>query len=138
MPKPEKKKVVLLGATGSNEELLFDSPTISLSNVLGKIGGIENRRADPAGVFLYRATPRTLADFLGVDSRALPGDDILAIYRFDLTQPDAFFTVKEFDVRDGDLIYVANSAYEEIDAALDVFTNAILRPAQAARIVDDL
>ena len=134
---PRNNSVVVLGASGSNEQVTFNSNTIPLSNVLGQIGGLENRRADPKGLFIYRPTPRTLAQMLGVDTSDFPGEEILAVYRFDLTQPDAFFTVTEFEVRDGDLLYVANSRYEEIDAALDIFSDAVLRPFQIVNAIND-
>jgi polysaccharide export outer membrane protein len=133
---PRNNSVVVLGATGANEEVTFNSETMPLANVLGQIGGIENRRADPKGLFIYRPTPRTLAQMLGVDTRSFPGEEILAVYRFDLTQPEAFFTVSEFEVRHGDLLYVANSRYEEVDAALDIFADAVLRPVQIAAALD--
>ena len=133
---PRNNSVVVLGASGANEEVTFNSDTMPLANVLGRIGGIENRRADPKGIFIYRPTPRALAEMLGVDTREFPGDNILAVYRFDLTQPDAFFTVSEFEVRNGDLLYVANSRYEEVDAALDIFADAVLRPIQIATAFD--
>ncbi|PWK53117.1 polysaccharide export outer membrane protein [Silicimonas algicola] len=127
---PRNHSVVVLGATGKNEEVLFDTATTPLSNVLGQIGGLENRRADPKGVFIFRPTPRRLAEMLGIDTSAYPGEEILVVYRFDLTNPKSFFTLSEFEVLDGDILYIANSRYEEIDAALDVFSNAVLRPIQ--------
>ncbi len=133
---PRNYSIVVLGASGKNEQVLFDTPTMTLANVLGQIGGIENRRADPKGVFLYRPTPRRLAEMLGIDTFRYPGDDILAVYRFNLTNPSTFFTLSEFEVRDGDILYVANSRYEEVDAALDVFADAVLRPIQIGRSFD--
>ena len=134
---PRQNSVVVLGASGSNEEVVFDGTTVPLSNVLGRMGGLTNRRADPAGIFLYRPTPRMLADLLGVETETFPGEDILAVYRFDLTEPDSFFTVADFEVRNGDVLYVANSRYEEVDAALDIFSDAVLRPIQIVDALDD-
>lgn len=133
---PRNHSVVVLGAAGENTQVAFNTQTISLARLLGQVGGIENRRADPKGIFIYRPTPRRLAGLLGIDISNYPGDNILVVYRFNIEQPAAFFTLSEFDVRNGDILYVANSRYEQIDAALDIFSDAVVRPITFARTIE--
>lgn len=43
-----------LGATGKNDEINFEAPGISLTQALGRIGGVQDSRADVKGVFVFR------------------------------------------------------------------------------------
>ncbi len=43
-----------LGATGKNDEINFEAPGISLTQALGRIGGVQDARADVKGVFVFR------------------------------------------------------------------------------------
>jgi polysaccharide export outer membrane protein len=43
-----------LGATGKNDEINFEAPGISLTQALGRIGGLQDSRADVKGVFVFR------------------------------------------------------------------------------------
>ena len=121
---PRDNAIVILGATRNNRSVRFDEATVSVADVLGEIGGLENRRADPSGVFLYRPLPRDLVTMLGIDVSRLPGEDVLAIFRFDLADPAEFFMLGAFKARDGDLLYVANSPYEQLSAIFAIFNDA--------------
>jgi len=121
---PRASAVTILGATRNNRTVRFNTTTTNLADVFGEIGGLENRQANPAGVFLYRRLPRTLASMLGVDISRLPGEEIYAIFRIDLTQPEGFFLLSAFQARDDDLLYVSNSAYEQISAVFSIFNDA--------------
>jgi hypothetical protein len=43
-----------LGASGKNDEINFEAPGISLTQALGRIGGVQDSRADVKGVFVFR------------------------------------------------------------------------------------
>ena len=44
----------MLGAVTKNEELSFEAQGISLTQALGRIGGLIDKRADASGVFIFR------------------------------------------------------------------------------------
>jgi len=44
----------VLGAAGRNDEIRFEGVGLTLSQALGRIGGLQGDRADPKGVFLFR------------------------------------------------------------------------------------
>ena len=134
---PFDHSVTILGATDDNETLNFNEAGLTLADVLGEIGGPVNRRADPAGIFVYRQSPRKLVSMLGVDTATLPGEEISTIYRFDLTEPTGFFTIAEFEMEDGDLVYVANSRLEEISAVAQRITETLLNPLNIATSIDN-
>ena len=133
---PFDRSVTVLGATDENETLDFDQDGLTLADALGLIGGPVNRRADPAGIFVYRESSRRLVSMLGVDTSELPGENVSTIFRFDLTEPTGFFTISSFEIEDGDLVYVANSRLEEFSAVAQRITETLLTPLNLVTSID--
>src|SRR5580700_10571999 len=75
----------VFGATGKNTAITFNSEKLSLSEALGKAGGLLDDRADPSAVFLFRYEPVDVVRALGqpVATGAPPGLSPIA-YRLDL------------------------------------------------------
>ncbi|MGR3803824.1 polysaccharide biosynthesis/export family protein [Marinibacterium profundimaris] len=112
-----ENRVTILGAGGrSNETLLLNRPDDTLVDVLGGAGGLANRTADRTGVFLYRDTPAPAMAALGVDARGYPGPTVPTVFRFDLSTPESFFAAKSFEVADGDILYLAASFRDAVEA----------------------
>lgn len=104
-----------LGATGRNDEVGFEAQGISLAQALGRIGGLQDARADAKGVFVFR---------FEVPEHASGLPDVMpqpVIYAVDLSSPAAFFAIQSFPVRNKDLIYVANASLTEFQK----FANAV-------------
>ena len=49
----------VMGATGKNDEIHFEGVGVTLAQALGRIGGLQDMRADPRGVFLFRWETRS-------------------------------------------------------------------------------
>ena len=47
----------VFGATGQNTQVTFNAEKVTLAEALAKAGGLQDLRADPAGVFLFRFEP---------------------------------------------------------------------------------
>jgi len=62
-----------LGATGKNDEINFEAPGISLTQALGRIGGVQDSRADVKGVFVFRFEEPDAASvpFNGVNTQVI-------------------------------------------------------------------
>ena len=116
----------VLGAAGRNDEIRFEAFGITLSQALGRIGGLQDGRANPRGVFLFRwqdrANPAQLADPV--------------IYSFDLKDPSVYFLAQQFRMEDGDLIYVTNSPVAELQRFVGIVAQTILPAATAITVVD--
>ena len=116
----------VLGAASRNDEIRFEAFGISLSQALGRIGGLQDGRANPRGVFLFRwqdrADPARLADPV--------------IYSFDLKDPAVFFLAQQFKMEDGDLIYITNSPVAELQRFVGIVSQTILPAATALTVVD--
>lgn len=100
-----------LGAAGINAEIPFESSGISLAQALGRINGLQDNRANPRGIFIFRwEDPNVLAD--GVASVAIePHSDatVPVIYRINLTDPATFFAAQRFSLRNRDILYISNA-----------------------------
>lgn len=104
------RAIVVLGASARNAELRFDADRMTLAAAIGQAGGLQDLRADPAGVFIFRLEPASLL------ARLRPGwsdpqgrRTIPVIYRLDLRVAGGFFLAQSFQMRNQDLIFVANA-----------------------------
>jgi polysaccharide export outer membrane protein len=48
------------------------------------------------------------------------------IYQADMKRPEMFFAAQQFQMRDGDVIYVANSRMAEIQRFVNILASSIL------------
>ena len=116
----------VLGAAGRNDEIRFEAFGITLSQALGRVGGLQDGRANPRGVFLFRwqdrSNPARLADPV--------------IYSFDLKDPAVYFLSQQFRMEDGDLIYITNSPVAELQRFVGIVSQTILPAATAITVVD--
>ena len=128
--------LTVLGATGKNEELNFETQGISLVQALGRSGGLQDQRADAQGVFLFRFEQAELAAQLGVHTTPAADGRVPVVYRLDLRDPAVFFHAQNFMVQDKDVLYVSNASAAELQKFLSVLVSAfypILSVATATR-----
>jgi polysaccharide export outer membrane protein len=107
----------VLGATGKNEEIPFEAQGISLAQALARSGGLDDRRADARGVFVFRFEESDLVGSRNAMQKAANGT-IPVVYQVDLRDPASFFVTQNFPVQDRDVIYVANSPEAEFQKFL--------------------
>lgn len=116
----------VLGATGRNEEVRFEGVGLTLSQALGRIGGLQDDRADPRGVFLFRwERPELVGPFA---SGLQPNEEGLVpiIYRADMKEPQTYFAAQRFRMRDGDVVYVSNSRMADLQRFVNIVASSIL------------
>lgn len=102
----------VLGATGKNQEIPFEARGISLAQALARSGGLDDNRADPGGIFVFRFEDAQLVD---EPSARLPvNGKVPVVYQVNFNDPGAFFVTQNFPVQDKDVIYVANMPSAEL------------------------
>jgi polysaccharide export outer membrane protein len=105
----------VFGATGQNTQVSFNAEKVTLAEALAKAGGLQDLRADPAGVFLFRFEPPDVVDALKARALATgPGGSSPVVYRLDLSDANSYFFAQRFPVEDKDIIYVANARLNEL------------------------
>ncbi len=123
----------VLGASSENQTVTFSKDKLTLAEALGSAGGLQNRRADKSGVFLFREIPTRVAKTLGAGPDQFTGDTVPAVFQFDLAEPTSLFTVGKFIVESGDIIYISESITEEVNGALSAFTAFVPAPVEYVR-----
>jgi polysaccharide export outer membrane protein len=115
----------VLGAAGRNDEIRFEAFGITLSQAIGRIGGLQDGRANPRGVFLFRwrdrSDPANLRDPV--------------IYNFDFKDPAVYFLAQQFRMEDGDIIYITNSPVAELQRFVGILSQAILPAATVTTVI---
>lgn len=114
----------VLGAAGRNDEIRFEAFGITLSQALGRIGGLQDGRANPRGVFLFRWDEPEIAG----------GARRPVIYSFDLKDPAVYFLAQQFRITDRDMIYITNSPVAELQRFIGIVSQTIL-PISAIRTI---
>lgn len=116
-----------LGATGANAEVAFEATGITLAQALGRIGGLNDQRANASGVFIFRfedqaALPPELAD----TARKTPEGKIPVIYRVNLRNPTTFFVAQEFPIRNKDVIYASNASMADLQKFVNIVSSVVI------------
>jgi polysaccharide export outer membrane protein len=105
----------VFGATGANAQVNFTAERMTLVEALAKAGGLQDLRADPAGVFLFRYEPPSIVKTLGRPELGTgPEGSSPMVYRLDLSDAKSYFLAQRFPIRDKDIIYVANADLNEL------------------------
>jgi len=127
-----------MGATGSNNELPFEATGITLSQALGRVGGIRDDRADIRGVFLFRLEdPAMLGPQLPTNARLTPDGKVPIIYRLDLKEPGSFFVAQSFPMRNKDILYVSNAPLADVQKFMSLVSSATFSVIGVANAVDN-
>jgi polysaccharide export outer membrane protein len=118
---------VLAGGAASTgyRQYAFGAWRISLAEAMGKAGGVADTQADPASVFLYRGETREIARLLGIDCTPYPGPIIPVIYNINMRDPAGFFLAAKFQMRNKDVIYVANAIAVDSSKLMSYLTQII-------------
>lgn len=113
-----------LGATGKSEEINFEAQGITLAQALARAGGLEDLRANPKGVFIFRLEPPEALEWPKPPVRT-PDGKVPVVYRVDLTDPRSFFVAQSFKMENKDVVYVANAPVAELQKFLNLLVTAV-------------
>ena len=124
----------VLGAAGKNEEVPFEATGITLSQALGRIGGLQNDRADPKGVFIFRwEKPQLVQGAVGA-SETSGSAGVPVVYRVDMKNPQTYLAAQRFQMRNGDVMYISNSPISDFQRFVGLVASSIL-PITTVRTV---
>ena len=113
-----------LGAFGINAEVNFEATGLTLAQALGRIGGLQDNRADIKGVFIFRLEdPAVLDPELAASAPTTPDGKIPVIYRVDMANPATFFFAQGFPIQNRDVLYVSNAPLVDIQKFVNVVSS---------------
>jgi polysaccharide export outer membrane protein len=134
----EQQKFMAFGASGQQGEFNFDAWRINLAEGVAKAGGLLDVQAEPGAVFLYRREPREVAEHLGVDITKFQGELIPVIFNISFRDPGGYFLATRIQMRNQDVIFVANSPSVDVTKFLNYLNVIMSVPANGANMVDDV
>ncbi len=116
----------IFGAAGTNAAITFKSDRLSLTEALAGAKGLNDNRANPTGVFLFRYEPDSVVRAFGQPLAAgAPRGISPVVYRFDLGDAKTNFLAREFPVRDKDVIFVADAPTEQVRKVFEVIGEVV-------------
>ncbi|WP_107688930.1 polysaccharide biosynthesis/export family protein [Neisseria wadsworthii] len=111
-----------LGAVGRSQQIDFSAKGLSLAEAVGRMGGLQDRRSDARGVFVFRY--QALADLPEEEKdvwliKGYSYDaEIPVVYRLNLTDANSLFWMQRFPVQNKDVVYVSNAPLAEVQKFL--------------------
>ncbi len=119
----DTRAFTVLGATGAQARVPFETQTLSAVEALATVGGLLTSASDPTGVFVFRNEPEEIAN------QVLGRDDLVGaqrmVYVLDLTEPNGMFTARDFVVRDGDTVYVTEAPFTQWNKVIAALTGSL-------------
>lgn len=123
----QSSSFTVLGATGKNEEINFEAQGITLTQALGRAGGLQDTRADARAVFIFRLEdPQSLDPGGSIPSQTTPEGKVPVIYQVNLKDPASFFVAQSFPILNKDMLYVANSPATELQKFLNILATPVI------------
>jgi len=101
------------GAAGINSSFDFTNRQMSLSDALGRAGGLDQSLADPEEIYLFRyESSQSLKPIIAntaIQSKIPNSDRLPVIYKLNLREAEGFFLARNFPLQNRDIIYLANA-----------------------------
>jgi polysaccharide biosynthesis/export protein len=120
---------------GFNSEIPFDVEALTLSQALGKAGGLADQQSDPAEVYVYRYEERSFLDNLGVDTKRFTFERVPTIYRVNLRDPSGLLLASGFQMRSKDVLFVANAKVVDYFKLVTLINNTTGMVSNTAGVV---
>lgn len=101
------------GAAGINSSFDFTNRQMSLSDALGRAGGLDQSLADPEEIYLFRyESSQSLKPIItntALQSQIPNSERLPVIYKLNLREAEGFFLARNFPLQNRDIIYLANA-----------------------------
>ena len=127
----DQRSFVSLGAIGGQTKVPLGNEVISAIEAIAMVGGLQSNLADPTGVFVLRNEPESVAT--RVLGKPVVGTQRMA-YVLDLTRPNGLFLARDFNIRDGDTVYVTEAPFVQWQKTLGAITGGVGQANQLSNI----
>ena len=119
---PRGQYFYAFGAVQHVGEQAYDADDITLGRMLARASGLDDQRANPGGVYIYRKQDPEITRKV-MQGPGKVGQDLgQVIYRLNLRDPNGFFIAQSFHLKPEDLVYVSNSPFAEMAKVLQLIT----------------
>jgi polysaccharide export outer membrane protein len=132
----EPQTFTAAGATGRNAVIPFEALGITLDQAIAQAGGLNDGRADPAGVFVIRHERVEDYDTLGLQRPSADATTkVPVIYRVNMREPNGFFVARQFPIHNKDILFVSNAPIAEFQKIASVLLPFVGVGATAVGVV---
>lgn len=110
------------GAVQSTQLVPFKTESVTLAEGLAQVGGLKDFFADAGGIFLFRYEDRDLIRKIRGEevAKRFSKNRVPVVYKLNLRAAEAFFLARSLEMRDKDIIYVANHPTAEFGKFLQI------------------
>ncbi len=120
------KSFTVFGAVAARRKFDFAASRVNLSEAIGMSGGLHDGTADATGVFLFRFEDRDkMMPLLPPHEQAVDFPTVPVVYRLNLKEASGMFLTQAFEVKDKDVIYVANSSVSEVNKVISILVSPV-------------
>jgi len=120
------KHFLAFGAVGNRGRIAFQNSRMTVLDAIAIAGGLDDSRANPTGVFVFRFEPKAVVEKLGYSAGpGTTGTMVPVIYRFNLRSANHYFFATRFLLRRDDMIYVSNARAVQVDKFLAIIGRAV-------------
>ncbi|MEM8571698.1 MAG: polysaccharide biosynthesis/export family protein [Pseudomonadota bacterium] len=105
----DRRSFTALGASENQARVNFSNRSMTAIEAVASAGGLDGDAADPTGVFVFRSEEADVASRV-LGGAELPGPQRMA-YVINLTEAEGMFAAREFDIRDGDTVYITEAPF---------------------------
>lgn len=124
-----------LGASGQSSEVFFEGPDFNLANALGRVNGLDENRADPKGVFVFRFEDPAVLDPASIAGKPRTADGkVPVIYRVDLRSPANLFLIQRFAMQHKDVVFIPNAPLVDFAKFLGIISSTVFSAAGVVQI----
>lgn len=118
------QKFLALGAVVQPGEQVFRKETLTLSDGLGQVLGLDPARSDATAVYLFRREPISLATRYGIPLLAEDRDTVPIVYQLDMKDAKSFFVMNRFPLRPNDILFVSAAPLAEAARFFQILSGA--------------
>jgi len=119
-----RRTYTILGAAHAQSDIPFDMPIVTLTQALGRAGGLDDNKADATNVLIFRYEPASLISTI-LGEPASGSEPVPVIYRLNLRVAGGLFYAKGFYMHDGDVVFITNSPGAELAKFLSIVGTAV-------------
>ena len=131
-----------MGAVGNSKEIRFSAEGLTLAEAIGRLGGLNDDRADPRGVFIFRYVPFEEMSLNKQNEWQAKGYHngmkIPTVYQANLLEPQSMFWIQQFPIKDKDIVYVSNAPLAEYQKFIRMIFGATTPAVSAVNSVNNL
>ncbi len=134
----DPQSISVMGATGRNNVVPFETMRLTLNEALAKSGGLLDSLADPNAVFVLRFEPAQAMRLLPqVQVPVTPDGLVPVIYHINMREPVALFVAQHFAMRNKDILYVSDAPITDIQKLFGLF-NQLVAPAVTGLTINNV